>query len=185
MASRLSDDELLASRGAAAADAFAAFYERHERVILAYFCRRASSSELAADLTAETFAQALMSRRRYRPREGGSASGWLFGIAAHVLSRSVRRGVVENRARRRLGIASLVLDDEELQTIERLGDECPATAALAGLPAAQRQAVWARVVDERDYPEIAAELRCSEAVIRKRVSRGLAALRRQQLEEPA
>jgi RNA polymerase sigma-70 factor (ECF subfamily) len=33
------------------------------------------------------------------------------------------------------------------------------------------------ILDERSYPEIAAELRCSENVIRKRVSRGLARLR--------
>ena len=181
----LSDDDLLAARGAGAGDAaFAAFYERHERAVLAYFARRARSAELAADLAAETFAQALVSRRRYRPREGGSAIAWLFGIAGHVLSRSLRDGVVENRARRRLGITSLLIDDAQLEAIERLGDDATATEALALLPVEQRDAVWARIVNERDYPEIAAQLQCSEAVVRKRVSRGLAALRCQ-LEEPA
>jgi DNA-directed RNA polymerase specialized sigma24 family protein len=48
---------------------------------------------------------------------------------------------------------------------------------MDGLPAAQRDAVRARIVDERDYGEIAMDLRCSEAVVRKRVSRGLAAMR--------
>jgi RNA polymerase sigma-70 factor (ECF subfamily) len=33
------------------------------------------------------------------------------------------------------------------------------------------------VIEERAYPEIAARLGCSELVIRKRVSRGLARLR--------
>ena len=33
------------------------------------------------------------------------------------------------------------------------------------------------MVDERGYGEIAAELQCSESVVRQRVSRGLAALR--------
>ena len=32
-------------------------------------------------------------------------------------------------------------------------------------------------VEERGYTEIATELRCSESVIRKRVSRGLAVMR--------
>jgi RNA polymerase sigma-70 factor (ECF subfamily) len=45
------------------------------------------------------------------------------------------------------------------------------------LPAEQRAAVTARVVDERAYGEIAQELRLSEQVVRKRVSRGLARLR--------
>jgi RNA polymerase sigma-70 factor (ECF subfamily) len=48
---------------------------------------------------------------------------------------------------------------------------------LDGLPAEQRDAVRERVLEERDYPEIAARLRCSEQVVRKRVSRGLTALR--------
>jgi RNA polymerase sigma-70 factor (ECF subfamily) len=49
---------------------------------------------------------------------------------------------------------------------------------LASLPAAERDAVRARVVDERTYASIAAEMRCSELVVRKRVSRGLARLRK-------
>jgi len=48
---------------------------------------------------------------------------------------------------------------------------------LDRLPAVQRDAVHARVIDERSYAELAAELRISEANARKRVSRGLAALR--------
>jgi RNA polymerase sigma-70 factor (ECF subfamily) len=50
------------------------------------------------------------------------------------------------------------------------------------LPEAERHAIEARVLAERSYAEIAASLRCSELVVRKRVSRGLARLRRQ-LEE--
>ncbi|MBA3263516.1 MAG: hypothetical protein H0T69_13805 [Thermoleophilaceae bacterium] len=46
-----------------------------------------------------------------------------------------------------------------------------------GLVPAQGEAIRARIVEERDYSEIAKDLRCSEAVIRKRVSRGLASLR--------
>jgi DNA-directed RNA polymerase specialized sigma24 family protein len=54
----------------------------------------------------------------------------------------------------------------------------PATAWLLGMHATclAREAVKARGVDERDYADIARDLRCSEAVVRKRVSRGLTAL---------
>jgi RNA polymerase sigma-70 factor (ECF subfamily) len=48
---------------------------------------------------------------------------------------------------------------------------------LADLPAGERAAVSARVIEERDYGEIARSLGCSEMVVRKRVSRGLARLR--------
>jgi len=45
------------------------------------------------------------------------------------------------------------------------------------LPEDQLGALRARIVDERDYSEIAKDLRCSEAVVRKRVSRALQTLR--------
>jgi RNA polymerase sigma-70 factor (ECF subfamily) len=51
-------------------------------------------------------------------------------------------------------------------------------AALSRLPESQREAVLRRVVGEQAYPEIAEEVGCSEQVVRQRVSRGLAALRR-------
>jgi RNA polymerase sigma-70 factor (ECF subfamily) len=40
-------------------------------------------------------------------------------------------------------------------------------------------AIEAHHLEERGYAEIAAELQCSESVVRKRVSRGLASLRTQ------
>ena len=49
---------------------------------------------------------------------------------------------------------------------------------LAGLPSEQAEAITARVIDDHTYPDIAAEIGCSEAVVRQRVSRGLRTLRR-------
>jgi DNA-directed RNA polymerase specialized sigma24 family protein len=50
-------------------------------------------------------------------------------------------------------------------------------AALAELPADQRDAVLRRIVLDESYSAMAGDLACSEQVIRKRVSRGLNALR--------
>jgi RNA polymerase sigma factor (sigma-70 family) len=50
-------------------------------------------------------------------------------------------------------------------------------AAVQELPEAQRDAVLARVVEERAYAEIAERMACSEMVVRQRVSRGLSTLR--------
>jgi len=95
-----------------------------------------------------------------------------------VLAESYRRGCVETAARARLGLPELVLDDHAAETIARLSaGHNAASVALAGLPRAQQEAIEERVLRERDYPEIAGELRCSEALVRKRVSRGLRALR--------
>jgi RNA polymerase sigma factor (sigma-70 family) len=175
------DDRLLV---AAAVDpgAFAEFYGRYERAMLAFFVHRTREPELAADLTAEVFAAALAGVARFRPG-GPPAAAWLFGIAQHKLAKSRRRGVVEDRARRRLGMPLLVLEDQDIERIESLaGGGSNVVGLFERLPAALHDAVGARVLDERSYEEIAGELRCSPAVVRKRVSRGLARLR-EALEE--
>lgn len=121
---------------------------------------------------------AIASAGSFQP-ELGSARGWLFGIARHELAQSWRRGRVDARARRRLGIEPLVLSDENLERIDRLGEAgaVDSLTLLETLPADQRAAVRARVIDGLDYPEAARALGCSELVVRQRVSRGLRRLR--------
>ncbi|MGO8907285.1 MAG: RNA polymerase sigma factor [Solirubrobacteraceae bacterium] len=166
-------------------DAFAAFYARFERRVVAFFVRAVGRGDLAADLTAETFAAALESVERYDP-ELGDAGAWLFGIARNVLSRSRERGRVEDRARRRMGMGVLALEDEAIERIEASVDSRDGALTLLGdLPDEQRDAVVARVVHGRDYQDIAGELQCSPSVVRKRVSRGLAALRDEQSGKPS
>jgi hypothetical protein len=69
----LADDELL---GLARRDpeAFAVFYRRRIGSIVGFFVRRTACHETAADLTAETFAQAYLSLHRYCPT-GGTGAG--------------------------------------------------------------------------------------------------------------
>jgi RNA polymerase sigma factor (sigma-70 family) len=172
-----SDEQALASAARTDAAAFAALYRRFERPMLGFFMHATGNAELAADLTAETFARALESIETYEPARG-RADNWLFGIARNVLGSSYRRGRVEASARNRLALPRLILDDHTSETIARLSDEATeATLALADLPEPQQQAIQAHVLHERDYAEIAGELRCSEAVVRQRVSRGLRTLR--------
>jgi RNA polymerase sigma-70 factor (ECF subfamily) len=71
----------------------------------------------------------------------------------------------------------LILSDESLARIEALVGETPALELVEELPVSERQAVTARVINEREYGEIARDLSLSEQVVRKRVSRGLARLR--------
>lgn len=158
--------------------AFGVLYDRYEDPLLAFFRRATGHADVAADLTAEVFAVALASLDSFRP-ELGSARGWLFGIARHELAQSWRRGRVDAQARRRLGMEPIVLTDENLDRIDRLGEAgvLDSLRLLESLPADQRDAVRGRVIDGRDYQEIARELGCSELVVRQRVSRGLRRLR--------
>lgn len=72
---RESDGELLAAAGSDP-DAFGRFYDRYERSVVGYFMRRTGVPEVAADLTAEVFADALQAAGRYRP-QGATAAVWL------------------------------------------------------------------------------------------------------------
>jgi RNA polymerase sigma factor (sigma-70 family) len=172
-------DERLLVEGREDAAAFGVFYRRRVDAVLAFFLRRTGDRELAADLTAETFAAALAALPRYRP-DHGSALAWLFTIAHRKMVDSIRHGQVEDRARRRLGLEPLLFSDEDIELVEQravaaAGDS--ALLALERLSAEQRVAIKGRVLDEAEYEELARRLRCSEAVVRKRVSRGLAELR--------
>jgi RNA polymerase sigma factor (sigma-70 family) len=176
------DVELLAcvASGVDASEAYAAFYRRHEIRVVAYLRRRVPRADLAADLTAETFAAALEGATRFDVARSsdGQAVGWLLTIAHRQLLGAVRRGRVADQTRRRLSMLPLNLHDEALARVDELASLPEDLDELvSALPADLRVAVLARVVDQRPYEEIAGALCCSQLVVRQRVSRGLARLR--------
>lgn len=172
-----SDLELLES-SRDGAGGFDLFYRRHCRAVLAFHARRVREPELAADLTAETFATALLIVRDRKRALPASPVGWLFTIAHYKFLGSQRRGQVEDKARRKLMFEPMQVSDDAVALLE---DQIAATDLLAhlavSLPADQFEALRARVIDERSYREIARELRCSESLVRMRVSRALRTLR--------
>ena len=171
-----SDTELLVA-ARACPEPFGVFYERHFASVLAFFRRRVHGPEEAFDLAAETFAAALASLPRFKPGPEPPRA-WLFAIARHKLSEARRSGRIQDEARLALSMQPIQLDDEAIEILERTA-QTPAVELLETLAPEQRDAVKAHHLEERDYAEIAAEVRCSESVIRKRVSRGLAALHAQ------
>jgi len=175
-----SDAELLLA-ARTRAEPFGVFYERHFASVLAFFRRRVSGPEEAFDLAAETFAAALASVPRFQPGPE-PPQAWLFAIARHKLSEALRSTRIQDAARRALAMQPIQLDDEAVEILEATAD-APAIELLETLTAEQRHAIEAHHVEEHGYAEIAADLRCSESVIRKRVSRGLAALHAQLQKE--
>ncbi len=173
-----SDEQLLLS---GEAEDFGLLYERCYPLVRGYLRRRVGSRpDVVLDLVAETFARALERREQFDPQRG-PAIGWLLGIAHHLLVDGMRRGRVADRSRRRLGMERVLIDDAQLEAIER-DSESDLERMLGALPDEQRQAVERRVLVDEPYSAIAVQIGRSEQVARKRVSRGLAALRRS-LEE--
>jgi RNA polymerase sigma-70 factor, ECF subfamily len=174
MWAQCSDAELLLA-ARTCSEPFGVFYERHFASVLAFFRRRVSGPEEAFDLAAETFAEALGSVPRFQPGPEPPRA-WLFAIARHKLAEARRSGQIQEEARRALSMQPIRLDDEAIEIVETTAN-APAVELLDTITAEQREAIKAHHLEERGYPEIATDLHCSESVVRKRVSRGLAALR--------
>jgi RNA polymerase sigma-70 factor (ECF subfamily) len=146
--------------------------------VLAFYVQRVAEAELAAYLTAETFAAALAHIHDPAREVPDVPLAWLFVIARHKLIDSYRRGQVQDEARRRLALEPLSLEDEDIERIAATARSTDVASELARhLPPEQFEALQARVLDERNYADIARELRCSQAVVRMRVSRALKTLR--------
>lgn len=162
------------------AGAFRELYDRYAERLYGFHLRRSGSPDAAHDLAAETFAQAWLSRGRFRDEADGSAAPWLFGIARNVLSASVRRRRLERAACTKLGLFERL--DREPATTEP--DESWLDAldgalesALAALPEGQRRALELRYAEDLSYDGVADALATTPRAARVRVHRGLATLR--------
>jgi RNA polymerase sigma-70 factor (ECF subfamily) len=167
-------DAALLRASARDAAAFEALYRLHaprlHRLVL-----RQVPDQVALDLVAETFAQAIVSAHRFRGRSDGEAVAWLNGIAQNLIRGYYRRARVETKARRALEIEQHVRAAIEAAEPDlALGAELD--AALATLSVTERRAVQLRVVEDLPYDEVAAALEIRPDAARTRVSRGLRAL---------
>ena len=122
----------------------AALYERQREPLLLFLVRRTTDPELALDLWAETFAQAIAGQRRFRGDEDDAAR-WLYTIAHRQLAYYYRRGYARQRAMQKLALerppASEDLEAALLQRAEADRVRGELTVALAQLSPKARQAV--------------------------------------------
>jgi RNA polymerase sigma-70 factor (ECF subfamily) len=145
-----------------------------------YIARKTMDASAAADLTAETFAQAFTHRRQFRGHTHEEAVGWLYGIARHQISHFVRRDRAEARAVERLGIQRPHLSDAELERLEDLAGISDlrkrVASHLSDLSHEQQEALRLRILEEQSYEEMADHLGINEQAVRARVSRGMRTL---------
>jgi RNA polymerase sigma factor (sigma-70 family) len=159
--------------------AFREFYDRYAVWVRVWFVRQTGSESAALDLTAETFAQAWHSLRRFRDLADGSGAPWLFGIARNLLRQYHKHNRIETAARQRLGLPAIADGDEYEAVDERVAARSLAPALAAAvrlLPPDQRAALELRVVQQLEYVEVAGRLGISQNAARLRVSRALRAL---------
>lgn len=157
-----------------------ALYRSHAPGMAVYIARKTMDAGVAADLTAETFAQAFTNRDQFRGRTREEAIGWLYGIARHQVSHFVRRDRAEARALERLGIQRPHLSDVELERLEDLAGISDLRRRIAShmsdLSHEQQEALRLRILEELSYEQMAQQLGINEQAVRARVSRGMRAL---------
>jgi RNA polymerase sigma-70 factor (ECF subfamily) len=162
------------------ADAISQLYRDHAHEIVGFCMRRTLDPEVSVDIVAETFAVAFRDRAQFRGHTREEAVGWLYAIARHQLSGYWRRGRVERRALKRLGVERPAMTHEDVERIEELAGTAElrdrVASEMGALRDEHREAVRLRVVEECSYPEVASALGITEENARARVSRALRAL---------
>ncbi|MET8150824.1 RNA polymerase sigma factor [Actinoplanes sp. NPDC049668] len=166
------DDVAVLLRSRADPDCFAELFERYFAGLHGYASRRLDGAG-GDDVAAETFLIAFRQRDRFDPARG-SVRAWLYGIATNLI-RSRRR----EEARGYLAYARAAAhppDDpmHEERTTDRVAAAAARTrivAALAGLPARDRDALLLVVWGELSHEETAAALGVPVGTVGSRLHR--------------
>ena len=161
---------------------FEAFYRANVAGITGFFARRCPEPQTVADLTSETFAQAIASLGSFDPRRG-SARAWLFGIAHHLYARHCAQAANGTHLVAELS-GHRELDHDEIEELagriddQRAGREL--LARMSHLSELERSAL--ELVDLAGLPprEAAAALNVSPGGLRVRLFRARNRLRREQ-----
>ena len=163
-----------------AAAEFELLYRAQVNAITAYFARRSADPQTVADLTADTFVQAIASFGSFDPRRG-SGRGWLFGIARRVYAGHCEARSRHNESVARLGGRRELEPDQVAELLDRIDAERAGralVAALGALPATDRALVELVDLDGLTPKEAAATLGLSAGAARMRLMRARNRLRK-------
>ncbi len=171
------DDDAIIARSVFDPEEFTTLFRRHAPAIQRYVTRRIGPAA-ADDVVAETFLVAFARRGSFRAGRS-DALPWLYGIATNLVRRHWRTEVRQLRLLARTGVDPVTtsfadrVDDaiSAADTHARLG------AALAGLPAGQRDALLLLAWGGLGYDDVAAALGVPIGTVQSRISRARARLR--------
>jgi RNA polymerase sigma factor (sigma-70 family) len=164
---------------------FEAIYRANVAGVTAFFARRCGDPQLVADLTSETFVQAIASLRSFDPGRGGPRA-WLYGIARHVYAQHCGRTANGHHALAALAGHRELEQDEIEELAARIDDQRAGRGLLErldGLPDLERAALELVDLDGLAPREAAAALDISRGALRVRLFRARARLRT--TEEPS
>jgi RNA polymerase sigma factor (sigma-70 family) len=184
-ASAGADSRRLGTPSGSALAEFEHVYRGNVDAVMSYFARRCAEPQTVADLTSETFVRAAGAFESFDPGRG-SARAWVFGIAGHVFARHCEHAANGRDATSRLA-GHRALESDEIEELTARIDAERAGRALVErcgqLPELERAAVELVDVSGLTPKEAAAALGVSRVVLRKRLSRARARLRKEHLSD--
>lgn len=171
-----SDEELIARVCWREEPALGTIYDRYHRLIFTIALRIVGDRELAEEVVQDVFQAVWLSAGSFQP--SGSFAAWLVGIARHRAIDATRSRRFRARAREEL------LDDDRVMRVaaadgpaDSLLLRAVVRAALAQLPAAQRQVIELGYYGGLTHAEIAARLGEPVGTIKSRMRTGLLKLK--------
>ena len=179
------DDALMLAFAAGDARAFERLFRRHGSALLTYLAHLTGERAAAEDLLQEIFLRVVRRAREYRPE--GRFRAWLHTIAHHALTDQRRRAALRPATSDAMDTHD---DDDEPEPATPAGSDDPLLrvharelgarieAALARLPAAQREVFLLRERAGLELVEIARATGANLATVKSRLRYALAGLRR-------
>lgn len=162
-------------------DEFEVLYRAQFQAITAFFARRSRNPQVVADLTADTFLEAIRSFLDNGPAPG-SERPWLYAIARRVYAKHCERSSRQAETLRD-HVQWLPLEDDETEELaERIDTERSAHGVLrtlAGLPRLEREAVELVDLAGLTPKEAAAALGVTAGALRVRLFRARARIRKE------
>jgi RNA polymerase sigma-70 factor (ECF subfamily) len=163
--------------GAMARPQFEDLVERYDKRLFNVMYGLTGDYHDALDLTEEAFIRAMKAYPRFRG--DSDPFTWLYRIAVNVLKkryrRSARRSELWREHQEREPSPTVESRTAEHSLLEEERAHL-VRAAIAQLPAAFRETITLRYIDEMSYEEIAAASECSVGTVKSRISRGKALL---------
>jgi RNA polymerase sigma factor (sigma-70 family) len=159
---------------------FERVYRENVAGISAFFARRATEPEVVADLTSQTFVEAIASAPTYQGR--GTPRAWLFAIARATYARHCQAGAEAAGLVQRLAGQMVWEEDERLDVMQRIDAEHDGRELLqrAGrLPAGERAALELVDLAQLTPTEAADALGISSGALRVRLHRARRRLRKE------
>lgn len=158
-------------------DRFTVIFDRYFGQVHSYVARRLGS-DLADDLSAETFLIAFRQRARY-DRRSGVVRGWLYGIATNLIRRHRRDELRAWKATAKLPRPVPTGGHEErvADQVTAEGASLQLAAALTKVSAKDREVLMLVALGELTYDEVAAALGIAYGTVCSRLSRARKVIR--------